>query len=152
MNLKLFQQECAKKILIVLRDFDHKRNQKSKIQELILRDIQTIWDDIKKPEKYRYSDPSHFFEFEFVALPHKKYCEEQFNKEVQLLRSRLNPTDEKFLFKHSSTTKNVPADGLKQYIQQLWSDILNEKDLNLVSAFDLHLAKSKRNVGELPLQ
>ena len=51
MNLKLFHQECAKKILIVLRDFDQKRNLKSRIQELILQDIRNIWNDIKKPKK-----------------------------------------------------------------------------------------------------
>ena len=47
MNLKLFHQECAKKILIVLRDFDQKRNVKSRIQEFILQDIINIWNDIK---------------------------------------------------------------------------------------------------------
>ena len=32
MNLKLFEQKTAKKILIFLRDFDHSRNQKDKIE------------------------------------------------------------------------------------------------------------------------
>jgi hypothetical protein len=133
MNLKLFQQECAKKILIVLRDFDSKRNIKSRIQELILLDIRNIWNEIKKPEKFRDTLPSDFFEFEFVALPHKKYCEELFEAEIKELRKRLFPENECYLFNHIKKEKNVPADGLKQYAIQIWNDILNEKDLNIPS-------------------
>ncbi len=29
--------------------------------------------------------------------------------------------------------KNIPSDGLKHYFQQIWSDIQNEKDLNIPS-------------------
>jgi hypothetical protein len=132
MNLKLFQQECAKKILIVLRDFDPKRNVKSKIQELILQDIKNIWADIKKPEKYINSNPGDFFEFEFTTLPHKKYCEDQFESEIKDMRKRLDSSDPNYLFNFNSIEKNVPADGIKQYVMQLWNDILNEKDLNIV--------------------
>ena len=65
MNLKLFQQECAKKILFVLRDFDDKYDVKEKISEMILQDIYSIWEGIKKPEKYKDFTPDKFFEFEF---------------------------------------------------------------------------------------
>jgi hypothetical protein len=133
MNLKLFQQECAKKILIVLRDFDPKRNIKSKIQELILKDISNIWNDIKKPEKYKDSQPENFFEFEFVTLPHKKYLEEQFESEVKELRKRLFSSSDDYMFKHVSSEKNVPADGIKQFVTQIWNDIVNEKELNIPS-------------------
>jgi protein SEY1 len=133
MNLKLFQQECAKKILVVLRDFDPKRNIKSRIQELILKDIINIWNEIKKPDRYKNTLPSDFFEFEFITLSHKKYFENQFDAEIQELRYRLLPENENFLFNHVKKEKNVPADGLKQYALQIWNDILNEKDLNIPS-------------------
>jgi protein SEY1 len=133
MNLKLFQQECSKKILIVLRDFDSSRNVKSKIEEMILKDIKLIWNDIKKPEKYKDSEPSNFFEFEFITLPHKKYFEEKFNDEVKDLRKRLEAGHPQYFFNHVSSEKNVPADGIKQYISQLWDDIINEKELNIPS-------------------
>lgn len=132
MNLKLFQQECAKKILIVLRDFDPSRNQKAMIEKNILGDITNIWNEIKKPERFKDHPPSAFFEFEFVTLPHKKYKPEDFDKEVVQMRSRLIPGDANYLFSHVSSAKNVPADGIKQYIIQLWSEILSEKDLNIV--------------------
>lgn len=133
MNLKLFQQECSKKILIVLRDFDPKRNDREKIVQLIMKDIMTIWAEIKKPEKFKDSQPSSFFEFDFVTLPHKKYCEEQFEQAVDELRLRLNSNDPQYFFKHASKEKNVPADGLKCYINQIWGDIINEKELNIPS-------------------
>jgi hypothetical protein len=132
MNLKLFQQECAKKLLIVLRDFDPSRNIKSKIEELILKDINNIWNDIVKPERYKDSSPSNFFKFEFITLSHKKYREELFEQEVKEMRQRLLPGGEGYLFDHIKAEKNVPSDGLKQYFNQIWNDIINEKDLNIV--------------------
>lgn len=139
MNLKLFQQECAKKIIIVLRDFDPKRNIKSKIEELILKDIDKIWVEIKKPEKFKNSGPETFFHFEFITLPHKKYCEKEFEEEIGLMRTRLFPDSKQYMFDHISAEKNVPADGLKQYILQIWNDIVNEKDLNIVNKIVFNL-------------
>lgn len=133
MNLKLFQQECAKKILIMLRDFDPKRNAREKIESMILSDIHKIWEEIKKPEKFKDSTPEKFFRFEFITLSHKVYLPEKFNSEVFELRQRLNSTHENYIFDHLSNQKGVPADGLKQYITQLWNDILNEKELNIPS-------------------
>jgi hypothetical protein len=132
MNLKLFQQECAKKILIVLRDFDPKRNQLTIIQDLIIKDINKIWSEIKKPEKYKDSTPNNFFQFEFITLPHKKYFEAQFDEEIKAIRKRFNHDHPDYLFNHVNAEKNVPADGIKHYCIQLWSDIINEKDLNIV--------------------
>ena len=133
MNLKLFQQECAKKILIMLRDFDPKRNARDKIESMILSDIHKIWEEIKKPEKYKDSKPEQFFKFEFITLSHKVYLPEKFNSEVMELRKRLNSSHENYLFDNLNDQKGVPADGLKQYITQLWTDILNEKELNIPS-------------------
>ena len=133
MNLKLFQQECAKKILIILRDFDPKRNQKDKIESLILSDINKIWAEIKKPDKFKGSSPDQFFTFEFITLPHKKYLPEQFKNEVFQLRERLDEKHEKYIFSHLSQIKSIPADGLQQYVIQLWENILNEKELNIPS-------------------
>lgn len=132
MNLKLFQQECAKKIFIVLRDFDERINIKERIQELILKDIEIIWNDIRKPEKYKDTSPQNFFEFEFTTLPHKYYCEAQFNAEIVEMRKRLSINDPNYLFKHVASNKTVPSDGLSQYCSQVWSAIISEKDLNIV--------------------
>ena len=131
MNLKLFQQECAKKILIVLRDYDEKRYKKEVFEKQILKDIDTLWADIKKPEQHANSTPNDFFEFEFVALPHKIYREEEFDQEVLKLRERFLPSHQNFLFNHSPHSKNVPIDGYLHYCSQIWDTVIHEKDLNI---------------------
>jgi hypothetical protein len=132
MNLKLFQQECSKKILIVLRDFDENYNDITKIRELILTDINNIWKEIKKPENFKDKGPEHFFLFEFIILPHKIYREPEFDTKVNELKQRLNKNNENFLFDHVTNAKNVPADGLNYYFQQIWDTIITQKDLNIV--------------------
>jgi protein SEY1 len=133
MNLKLFQQECAKRIVIVLRDFDERYDVKEKIQELIMTDINTIWKEIKKPEKFRDYTPDQFFEFEFTTLSHKFYFEDKFKSEVAQMRKRLFHEDPQYLFRHVLEEKTVPLDGLSIYCRQIWGDIISNKDLNIPS-------------------
>jgi hypothetical protein len=133
MNLKLFEQKTAKKIIIFLRDFDPTRNRKDKIEGLILEDIHKIWKDIKIPEKYAGKGPENFFSFEFITLPHLIYREKDFKEEIENLRKRLVKDSPNYFFSNLSSIKNVPADGLKQYVTQIWTDIMNEKDLDIPS-------------------
>ena len=133
MNLKLFEQKTAKKIIIFLRDFDPNRNRKDKIESLILEDIHKIWKEIKLPEKFEGKGPENFFSFEFITLPHLIYCKNDFDKEIENLRQRLDKTNEKYFFSNLSSIKNVPADGLKQYVNQIWKEILSDKDLDIPS-------------------
>jgi hypothetical protein len=132
MNLKLFQQECAKKILIVLRDFDPNISKRQIIEANILKDINKIWDEILKPEQFKDASFSKFFQYEFTTLPHKKYKPAEFDEAVAELRKRLDPSAPDYLFNHVTISKNIPVDGLKQYCVQLWRDITNEKDLDIV--------------------
>ena len=133
MNLKLFEQKTAKKIIIFLRDFDETRNRKDKIEKLILEDIHKIWKDIKIPDKYKGKEPENFFSFEFITLPHLIFKKEDFDKEIENLRKRLDKNDKNYFFSNLSSIKNVPADGLKQYVSQIWKDILSDKDLDIPS-------------------
>ena len=48
MNLKLFQQESEKKIVIVLRDFDEDNDNQEQLQEYIIGDIKQIWEEFHK--------------------------------------------------------------------------------------------------------
>ena len=133
MNLKLFEQKTAKKIIIFLRDFDSTRNRKDKIESLILDDIHKIWKEIKIPQKFEGKGPENFFSFEFITLPHLIFKKDDFEKDIINLRKRLEKDDENYFFANLSSIKNVPADGLKQYVNQIWKDILNDKDLNIPS-------------------
>jgi hypothetical protein len=116
-----------------LRDFDPTRNRKDKIEGLILEDIHKIWKDIKIPEKYAGKGPENFFSFEFITLPHLIYREKDFKEEIENLRKRLVKDSPNYFFSNLSSIKNVPADGLKQYVTQIWTDIMNEKDLDIPS-------------------
>ena len=100
---------------------------------MILNDINKIWDEIKKPEKFLDTKPKNFFKFEFITLPHKVYCPKDFDRETENLRKRLDPKNDNFIFSHLEKEKNIPSDGLKHYFQQIWGEIQNEKDLNIPS-------------------
>jgi GTPase Era involved in 16S rRNA processing len=59
-NLKLFDQASSKKLLFVLRDYDNRIEAKT-IMSLLQKDINNIWSEIYKPEKYAESKPEDFF-------------------------------------------------------------------------------------------
>lgn len=119
-----------------MRDFEARIHKKDKIEELILNDINKIWEEIKKPERFANSKPRNFFKFEFITLPHKVFCPEDFDKEIANLRKRLEPENESYIFSHIIKEKNIPSDGLMHYFKQIWSEIQNEKDLNIVKFFE----------------
>lgn len=127
----------------MLRDFEKTRHKKDKIEELILNDINQIWNEIKKPEKFANSTPRNFFKFEFITLPHKVYCENEFDNEIGILRQRFQPASEGYIFSHIIKEKNIPSDGLMHYFKQIWSEIQNEKDLNIVRLFNYFNSISK---------
>lgn len=87
-NLKLFQQESAKKILFVLRDFADSPGNFDKFKNILKKDIDTIWDDIYKPEKFKNSKATDFFKFEHAFMPHKVYAEEKFMAKAAELKAR----------------------------------------------------------------
>ncbi len=98
-----------------------------------MEDIHKIWSEIKIPEKYSGKVPENFFSFEFITLPHLIYREQDFKDEIVNLRKRLDKNDQNYFFNNLSSIKNVPADGLKQYVNQIWTDIMNDKDLDIPS-------------------
>mmetsp|Transcript_45372 Transcript_45372/g.33153 ORF Transcript_45372/g.33153 Transcript_45372/m.33153 type:complete len:106 (-) Transcript_45372:1548-1865(-) len=82
-NLKLFNQQSAKKLLFVLRDFDDRGNNFEKITKILDGDVNAIWAQIYKPEQYKDSKPTDFFHFEYSMLPHKQFQEERFYEECK---------------------------------------------------------------------
>ena len=122
-NLKLFGQSSAKKLLFVLRDFDDRGNNFEKYKSIIDTDVSNIWNDIYKPEQYKGSKPSDFFHFEYCMLPHKVFQEEQFFERAKMLRTRFDATAENTLFPAPGEGKNVPMDGLALFISHTWEKI-----------------------------
>ena len=138
-NLKLFQQESEKKIIIVLRDFDSKVDDISKLKESIMADMYKIWNEIPKPEEFKDQPCSKYFKFEFLTLAHKFYKTEEFNQGIEEIKERLkrNKDDNKTganansIFNLVNYDKNVPIDGFYKYCLDIWTNILNNKDLNI---------------------
>lgn len=75
MNLKLFNQETTKDILFVLKDYNNDVNLEL-IQNSIRADVNKIWSEIKKPEKFAsFTEvPPNLFRVSFFALSHFVYC------------------------------------------------------------------------------
>ena len=138
-NLKLFQQESEKKIIIVLRDFDSEVDDISKLKESIMADMIKIWNEIPKPDEFKDQPCSKYFKFEFITLAHKFYQSEKFNQGIEEIKERLKrgKNDNKTganansIFNLVNYDKNVPLDGFYKYSLDIWTNILNNKDLNI---------------------
>ena len=128
------QQPGAAKplLLFLLRDCDGE-TPVEQLQADVLRDIEKLWTDVRKPDNMTDAKLSDFFDLECVALPHFVYCKEQWTQDVATLSRRfLDPTSEKYAFKGHSG-KEVPAEGFADYAKQLWTDIEKDNDLDLPS-------------------
>lgn len=138
-NLKLIKQESEKKIIIVLRDFDSEVDDLVKLKESIMADMNTIWNEIPKPDSFKGQPASKYFKFEFMTLAHKFYKVEKFNEGIEEIKSRLkrerddNKTgaNSNSVFSLVNYDKNVPIDGFYKYALDMWTTILNNKDLNI---------------------
>ncbi|CDW88237.1 uncharacterized protein STYLEM_17355 [Stylonychia lemnae] len=129
-NLKIFGQQQKKRLLFVLRDFDDRGSNREKYMDIIHGDVMKIWSEIYKPDLFKESVPSDFFEFEFAMIPHKIYQEPQFIAKCGELRDRFDVHAPNTLFP-TLDDKNVPMDGLSIYIDSTWEKIRTQKELNL---------------------
>lgn len=64
-NLKLFDQNATKKIVFVIRDYLDKDNNFERLKSGLEKDMQNIWTDMMKPEKFSKANLSDFFIFEY---------------------------------------------------------------------------------------
>ena len=138
-NLKLSQQESEKKIIIVLRDFDPNVDDLNKLKESIINDMRKIWEEIPKPEKFKDKSCTEYFRFDFLTLAHKFYQEDKFMEGIEAIKQKLkrekddnktgnNPYS---IFSLVNYEKNIPIDGFYDYALDMWTKILDNKDLNI---------------------
>lgn len=132
LNLQLFQKNKTGKTLLLFTIRDHDdRTPMDALEDQLMKDIQNIWNSLIRPDEFKSSLVSDFFDFEFVGLPHKVYREKDFFEEVDKLRDRfVNPSNNKYLFQ-AKYKKNVPIDGFQFYASSIWETILKNKDLDL---------------------
>ena len=89
-----------------------------------------IWGDIYKPDGYKDSKISDFFDLEFTFLAHKKYQKDEFAKGTKELRGKFE-SGNLFVSSAGEHEEVVPIDGLGIFLKQSWDVIRNNKELNL---------------------
>ncbi|PWW72388.1 root hair defective 3 GTP-binding protein [Tuber magnatum] len=124
------------------------------LSNTLMQDLNRIWSSLSKPPGLEDSKINDFFDFEFVALPHKILQPERFVEETQKLRKRFregispevevmsgsNGVDQRgdgggvFLPVYH---RRIPADGFPRYASGVWTQIVTNKDLDLPSQQEL---------------
>jgi len=129
-NLKLFNQSSQKKICFVLRDFMDKGDNREKVSERLTSDLKMIWDEIYKSDDHANARMEDFFHVEYNFMPHKEYMPEAFEEKCAVLKERFFVGHDDTLFP-SVDSRNVPIEALNQFLEQIWTAIVEEKDINL---------------------
>ena len=132
-NIQLFQARVESKTTLLFLIRDYTTDNFEALTKNIFNDMSNIWKDINLPAEYKDSKIDDFFDFKFYAIHHMKIQRDIFDQDVEKLKKWFcDPNDENYLFKESSH-KNVPGDGLAQYIASLWNVIYENKELNIPS-------------------
>ncbi|KAL6705358.1 Dynamin-like GTPase that mediates homotypic ER fusion [Coniothyrium glycines] len=118
------------------------------LQNTIAQDLSKLWSTISKPEGFENSRIEDYFDFAFVALPHKILQPEKFEEAVTKLSLRFKEgyTDPRKsgLIDESNAPiflpqyhRRIPADGFPVYAEGVWDQIVNNKDLDLPTQQEL---------------
>ena len=121
----------------------------SNLRQTLLQDLERIWSSLSKPPGLEKSKISDYFDFAFVALPHKILQPQKFEEDVARLGSRFregymdakkasmvldDPTEPIFLPQYH---RRIPADGFPMYAEGIWEQIDSNKDLDLPTQQEL---------------
>jgi len=123
------------------------------LSNTLMQDLNRIWSSLSKPPGLEESKINDFFDFEFVALPHKILQPEKFVEETQRLRKRfregVSPEVEVMNGSNGAGQRGdggvflpayhrrIPADGFPHYASGVWTQIITNKDLDLPSQQEL---------------
>jgi len=121
----------------------------SNLRQTLLADLTRIWSSLSKPAGLEASKIEDYFDFAFVALPHKILQPEKFLTEVHKLGTRFregyqDPKRKTFLLDDASLPiflpeyhRRIPADGFPVYAENIWTLIESNKDLDLPTQQEL---------------
>ena len=107
-----------------------------------------LWSTISKPKGLEKSHIEDYFDFAFVALPHKILQPDKFEEAVEKLGSRFrvgyNDPKTNGLVDEADLPvllpqyhRRIPADGFPAYAAGVWDQIVNNKDLDLPTQQEL---------------
>ncbi|KAI0479035.1 RHD3/Sey1 [Xylariaceae sp. FL0804] len=152
-NLQLFvkdkQSNPRSLLFFVIRDhIGH--TPLSNLRNTLVQDLTKIWSSISKPEGQENSRIEDYFDFAFAALPHKILQPEKFVDEVGKLGRRFTAgnRNSKTQMEHGEQEldggvflpeyhRRIPADGFSVYAENVWDQIVNNKDLDLPTQQEL---------------
>ncbi|KAK0508395.1 hypothetical protein JMJ35_009479 [Cladonia borealis] len=120
------------------------------LRNTLVQDLTRIWSGLNKPPGLEKSKIEDYFDFAFAALPHKILQPERFVSEVAKLGTRFREGhrdprrdplrgDQEFdggVFL-PEYHRRIPADGFSIYAEQVWEQIVNNKDLDLPTQQEL---------------
>eukprot|EP01137_Pigoraptor_chileana_P037477 Opistho-2@34612 len=130
-HLQLFQQENAPKTLLVFVLRDHTTTPIERLADILRNDMDTIWQDLSKPDRFVNSRIADFFDLDFVSLPHKELQTDKFFSSVASFKDRfINKSAEDYFFQERYH-KRIPADGFFTYAGGIWDTIINNKDVDI---------------------
>jgi len=121
----------------------------SNLRNTLLQDLSRIWSSLSKPKGLEDSKIEDYFDFAFVALPHKILQPEKFVSEVEKLgrrfrdghrdpkRDALRMDDDSQGILLPEYHRRIPADGFAIYASGVWDQIVNNKDLDLPTQQEL---------------
>ena len=119
------------------------------LQNTLIQDLSRIWSGLNKPPGLEKSKIGDYFDFAFAALPHKILQPDRFVSEVEQLGTRFREgfrDSRRDAFKGDQDSdgvflpeyhRRIPADGFSIYAQQVWDQIVNNKDLDLPTQQEL---------------
>ncbi|TKA24012.1 Protein SEY1 [Salinomyces thailandicus] len=118
------------------------------LRETLIQDLQRIWSGLSKPPGLEKSQIGDYFDFAFVALPHKILQPEKFEQEVQRLGTRFregykDPKRAGLIDEDAEPIllpqyhRRIPADGFPMYAAGIWEQIDSNKDLDLPTQQEL---------------
>lgn len=120
------------------------------LQNTLLADLSRLWSSISKPAGLEKSRIEDYFDFAFVALPHKILQPEKFEAEVAKLGQRFREgytdprkvasglvEDTEMPVFQPQYHRRIPADGFAHYAESVWEQIVSNKDLDLPTQQEL---------------
>ena len=118
------------------------------LKNTLMQDLSRIWSTISKPPGLENSKIEDYFDFAFVALPHKILQPEKFVEAVDRLSTRfregykdrktadlVNEEEQPLLLPEYH--RRIPADGFSVYAEGVWDQIVHNKDLDLPTQQEL---------------
>eukprot|EP00871_Galdieria_phlegrea_P002691 jgi/Galph1/3422/GphlegSOOS_G2100.1 len=114
-------------LCFVVRDTDPSYTLEE-LKESLMEGALDIWHNINKSGEAVGSKLEEFFDFDFIALPHMRYEDEQFEENCKELRQRFLEESHSKYYLRSEYSKGIPADGFAAFSKNLWESVYENAD------------------------